>query len=312
MREPVWKKRDRRKYTLPTVLIALVIVLMGVLWLERHVLPALWEWHPFVGLFIAVLALVGVLVPLLREHIGKREKAAWTLIMFILVGLEIRSMYLYNQDEVATRDQQLENATGLLNSLNESLILNERQFLINQQKFSTAISGIHKELDIETGGDSYIYFDVTQLGGPVEIPTSGIANGAIFSMAVPHFVGTFPLQNIFVSEFCPSVGWLPSIDYGTMYRDEVGRPRQSPYVQFLPNATDPTCNFWINTSNGSYGQDVRFFKVKNKWTWASLLFKYPQKQPMRYFFGPGFVRDEETMKEWPALRVKPLIRLAVP
>lgn len=62
----------------------------------HEVLADLWRWYPPVGVFIAVLALLGVLVPLFRDlpKIGKREKAFWTFVMFALVGLEIRSIYL--------------------------------------------------------------------------------------------------------------------------------------------------------------------------------------------------------------------------
>ena len=57
-----------------------------------------YSWHPWPGFFIAILALLGVLVPLLREHIGKREKALWTVVMLGLMILELRSLKLASGD----------------------------------------------------------------------------------------------------------------------------------------------------------------------------------------------------------------------
>jgi hypothetical protein len=75
------------------------------------VLTTLSGWYPPVGFFIAILGFLGVLVPLFREWgvIGKREKAIWTALMFILVLLEIRSIYLdraeHDSKEAAARKE---------------------------------------------------------------------------------------------------------------------------------------------------------------------------------------------------------------
>ncbi len=55
------------------------------------------QWHPPVGAFIAVLALLGVIVPwLYREPKDMKapEKALWTFVMLLLFGLELRTLYL--------------------------------------------------------------------------------------------------------------------------------------------------------------------------------------------------------------------------
>lgn len=107
--QPGWKKRERRK---PAILLVLTAVLIVILWVQRHKVYAIWSWHPFVGMFIAILAFFGVLLTF-REHIGGREKAVWIVVMTILVGLEFRSMYLYNQDELSTRGKQFESFNEL-------------------------------------------------------------------------------------------------------------------------------------------------------------------------------------------------------
>jgi hypothetical protein len=46
-------------------------------------LAQIWTWHPPVGVFIALLGLVSVVVPLLRDlaKIGRIEKALWTSVI---------------------------------------------------------------------------------------------------------------------------------------------------------------------------------------------------------------------------------------
>ena len=75
-------------------------------WALLHKAYLFWEtrgWHPPVGPLIAVLGLVGVLVPWLRARMGNKEKAFWTLLMFLFVLLEIRSIYEASFEENTTR-----------------------------------------------------------------------------------------------------------------------------------------------------------------------------------------------------------------
>jgi hypothetical protein len=115
----------------------------------------------------------------------------------------------------------------------------------------------------------------------------------VVATAIPHFVGKFPLHNVFVAPFCP-MGWLPNVDYGTIFPSEMERPRQGIYLQFPPDLPerDLHCALSINTSNGSYFQWVRFVKQGAKWTWASRFSKYGSKQIKRQFSGPDFPKEQ--------------------
>jgi hypothetical protein len=107
MRHAVWKRKPQRGRL--TILLVLIAVLIAAIWIQHHTISGLLyaglRWHPFVGLFIAILAFLGIILSL-REHVGRREKAVWIVAMLILVCLEIRSMYLYNQDELSARSAQ--------------------------------------------------------------------------------------------------------------------------------------------------------------------------------------------------------------
>jgi protein-S-isoprenylcysteine O-methyltransferase Ste14 len=87
-------------------------------------------WHPPVGVFIAVLAVLGVIVPWFRawSNIRKWERAFWTILMFVLVGLEIRSIYSdqteHDKQQAEARARELERfsqiAGGIKTAINNS------------------------------------------------------------------------------------------------------------------------------------------------------------------------------------------------
>lgn len=73
------------------------------------------SWYPPVGVFIARPGVLGVVVPLVRDlaRMGKWEKAFWTVVMFALMGLEIRSIYLdrnaHDIEQAKARAEQLQH-----------------------------------------------------------------------------------------------------------------------------------------------------------------------------------------------------------
>jgi hypothetical protein len=104
------------------------------------------DWNPPVGVFIAILGLLGVIVPLIRplETMGKREKAIWTCIAFVLLVVELRIIYQdrahHDKDQAEARAQEERNFKTIANGLQQS---------INQSKedFDTTIGKIKPILE---------------------------------------------------------------------------------------------------------------------------------------------------------------------
>lgn len=94
-----------------------------------------WQNHPPVGVFIAVLALVGVLVPWLRgegDRINRHERAFWTIAMFLCLGLELKSVYQdqadHRNEEAFARCEQLHSFNAIGEGINRSFETNEKHF----------------------------------------------------------------------------------------------------------------------------------------------------------------------------------------
>jgi hypothetical protein len=147
-----------------------------------------WGWrppHPPVGVFIGIVAVLGIILPLFWSRVPKYVQAAWVFVFLGLLGLEMRSIVEERED--------------------------------NQTKFETTASELTKIISQATGGDSYIYFDVTEPNGPIETAIPGIDQGSIIATAYDKLVGEFPLHDVVVRPFCP-MGWLPPITYYTLYQ----------------------------------------------------------------------------------------------
>jgi hypothetical protein len=103
-----------------------------------------WQWHPPVGVFIAILAVVGVVVPWFKgEHASRTERAMWSVGMFLCMGFEIRSIYLaqaqHDKEQEMARSEQLKSFTRIADGINTA-IANSRD------QFDTTMEGLRTNL----------------------------------------------------------------------------------------------------------------------------------------------------------------------
>jgi len=79
----------------------------------------------------------------------------------------------------------------------------------HQAEFDTTLAGMKNLMSEATGGNSYVYFGITQPMPPNEIAVPGITTGYISVNTYPLFVGEFPLHDVVVAPTCPGVGSQP-------------------------------------------------------------------------------------------------------
>jgi hypothetical protein len=91
-----------------------------------------YSWHPPVGVFIAILAVLGVVVPLVRRNVGPREKAVWTAVMFLLMLMEIKSIYQdrahYDKEHADARKEELDRFDKIANGITTTITISQSQF----------------------------------------------------------------------------------------------------------------------------------------------------------------------------------------
>lgn len=126
-----------------------------------EVLPPWWTWHPPVGVFIALLAVIGVLVPWFRGETSPREKAFWTFLMFAFVGMEIRTIYLdsaqHDREQAFARCQQLQSFSDIGNGIKAAINQSQQQFQETMSRSNRILTAERDSLNTFTGGNSFCY-----------------------------------------------------------------------------------------------------------------------------------------------------------
>jgi hypothetical protein len=149
----------------------------------------LWDWYPPVGVFIAILGLLGVLVPLFREwgKISKLEKATWTFVMFVFVLLELKSIYqdrnAHDKEQAAARAEELRSFKEIANGIDTSIENSHKQF-------DATMTKAQENLNHMTGGNTY------PMIGLIPIPIGNKPD--TFRLAL-QAVGDSPLFDVSVS-----------------------------------------------------------------------------------------------------------------
>lgn len=126
-------------------------------------------------MFIGVLGFLGVVVPLIRTDIGKREKAVWTAVLALLLWAELRSIHLdqiqHDREQDFARCEQLESFKAIATALGDSIKTSQNQYestishVDGVARTTQEVSSLAKKnLQNVTGGDSYAYL----LPEPVE------------------------------------------------------------------------------------------------------------------------------------------------
>ena len=123
-----------------------------------------WQWHPPVGWCVAIVGVLGVLVPWLRgEGMKRKERAVWTLVM---IGLTLTELWSIRLDG---RERDSEQAFAQCKQ---------------QQSFEEVISGL-------TGGDSYLFISLAP-----PFPANAYEPGEVGLMAMAN--GNYTLWDVHV------------------------------------------------------------------------------------------------------------------
>lgn len=222
-----------------------------------------------------------------REGPNRWEKASWLILITVLMFAEIRNIYTTDREQTETFSKISKD----LDTTKKGLDSTQKGIEAAAERIEDTVTGVNTLYSEMTGGNSYMYLDISFIGGPLGIDIEGLKKGMMVGGTIPKFVGKYPLHNVFLSEFGP-LGHGNEIDYGTIFPNEIGRPRAYPQIYFYPDKPKQLFFFFISTSNGSYGEVVLVKKFGDKWLWACRFSKSGHKKPIRTWSAPGFPKDQ--------------------
>jgi hypothetical protein len=92
-----------------------------------------WQWHPPIGFCVAVLGVVGVLVPWLKgEGMGRRERAFWSAVMIGLTLVELwsirRDQKERDAEQAFARCEEQHSFEGIVQGLTEGIQTSKDQY----------------------------------------------------------------------------------------------------------------------------------------------------------------------------------------
>jgi hypothetical protein len=140
---------------------------------------------------------------------GRGEKALWTLLMIVLVGLELRTLYLdrneHDREQAYAACERLERFGQIADKMDSAISTSQSQFnatmdkfsgdeQVRQQQFNATIeksnkivSGVQNNLDAVTGSNSFPEFFVAM--------NQGSGNPVTYPMDV-FIYGKYPIRNL--------------------------------------------------------------------------------------------------------------------
>jgi hypothetical protein len=129
-------------------------------WTLAHALVPV-PWHLSVGVGIGILGFVGVIVPLIREKVGPREKALWTVVLLALLLIEIRSIHLdqvqHDREQALATCQQLHSFQGIATTLSKAIDQNQKEFESTVSHLDAVAGLTQRSVSSIVGGNSFCY-----------------------------------------------------------------------------------------------------------------------------------------------------------
>lgn len=220
----------------------------------------LWAWHPPVGTWIGVLGFLGVAVALVRDpkEISQGEKAIWIIVLFVLLGLELKTLYQdrdeHDAAERESRERSEQNFKGIAGGIESAIEQSQQEFNATMKQSDKELNGITRTLDTFTGSESYAYLSY--------VPRQGF-------LSFVH-KGDYPLYGVTarivdLDQIQQNLlGVVVSV--GDMIK---GHAAMHPIPNGLPLQGDHfNANVFFNARNGDWIETFRAHQTKDGWARA--------------------------------------------
>ena len=162
------------------------------MWLCRSAVRLDWEiwaWHPPVGVWIGILGFLGVAVALTRDptKISRGEKAAWIGVMFILLGLEMKSVYQdrteHDLQQAEARERETKSFESIGKGIEGAIQQSQKDFEATMRKSDAIMGRVSDSIKSQTGGDSFAYITFTGGTGVRQLPNKKARSVSNFPIA---------------------------------------------------------------------------------------------------------------------------------
>lgn len=151
------------------------------------------------GVWIGFLDLLGVVVPLIRDlaKIGKKERALWTGVMFVLLLLELKSLYQdrseHDREQAEARAEELRHFEEIAGGISQTLKTSEREFASTMDRSNEIMTAVGNSIKTQAGGDSFGYVTFTPETANLRFNGSPPSSSPQFLVSI-NSRGKYPLR----------------------------------------------------------------------------------------------------------------------
>jgi hypothetical protein len=199
---------------------------------------ALWAWCtlPVPGVSIAILGLVAAIMSL-RGEMRPLEKAAWMLIISVLLVAEIKSI---RSDRTHAENQAKAERSAQDAAFELVLKKEDAQLQETLQGFDTVASLARRSIENETGGDSFAYLTPQMGFTPIPVSIYNYGKNTLTGVIVTIYPPAQGFDNFINSHLNPL-----EIEVGTLH--PAGPPRILKY-NINPSQIKSTVEFRVEIS----------------------------------------------------------------
>src|ERR1022692_3506439 len=130
---------------------------------------AIWFWfHPSLGGAIAVLGAMAALMSI--REIGPREKFAWSIMVFALLGVELHAIRHSDEELAESRKKENEAFQAIATGITKSISNSDKSFALTMGRMNTIVELSSENIKNVTGGDSFCYLHSFTQEGAKQIP----------------------------------------------------------------------------------------------------------------------------------------------
>jgi len=239
-------------------------------------------------MFIGILGFLGVVVPLIRDKMGKREKALWVALFAALLYFELRSIDL---DQVqAHREQsfaQCENQRRFEVAVREfdtSTATSQQQFAATMQGVGNVLQKTDQAIDATLGGTDSFCFIEPSMDHSIGAGKAGIFHDSFVSMKR----GRSPLRNIHLTvittwhfpDGTPVTSGTEPYSFGDAPLGPSGFCGDAPMISLLKFPPNSLVKFDLDkidmaaefsAMSGRWYQAIHYRLVKDRWEGGSVV-----------------------------------------
>src|SRR5689334_21923619 len=115
-------------------------------------------------------------------------------LLFVELHVLVKDRQQHEKQQSDAFDFQRRHFSDIANGITSAIQQNQSDFDATMSRSNTIIEGLSNSINLQTGGDSYLYFDPKVLSDvPSGIALPGFPKGTLVLSAYHHFVGKFPL-----------------------------------------------------------------------------------------------------------------------